>query len=440
MQRLTDRRCFVGSGPGPVLSLGLSLFLLVAVRAAQAADAPRLAYAGVAVRPVDPVVHRHLPVLNGAGLTVRAIEPGSPAARAGLRRHDILLQWEEQRLFTPGQLRGLLGTLEPGQVQRVTVLRQAGLEHHELVLGARTIESRVAREVRVARVPYAGWQSAAELPGYWAELLGPVLPAEKQEGPEMVHDPERLLGFQSRAADEALFVQVAIGNRAGVVIEGLQVGSPAEQAGLESGDIVVGLQGAFLTTPDQFTERLGGLPSGSLLTFTVWREGRTVDLEMTLPAPVPADPQEPPALAALPGGVGVSDWLHAAGDNVDWILLLESETGAGTEQAITSAVPESSPSLDPLGAAAAGGGYALADDRGSIEVQQRGGRDHVIIRNAQGSLLYEGRMDTEADRLLLRPLAPELRESVEDFVGSERALGAVAEVRVWRWRFPADVL
>jgi hypothetical protein len=396
-------------------------------------------HVGVAVDPVDPALHRQLPALHGAGVTVRAVEPGSAAARAGLRRHDILLQWEDQRLFTPGQLRALLRTLEPGQSQVVTILRQGAQEQRELVLDARETRTGATREIRVVSVPFAFWQDRTDLTAVLAEILQPGPPIDDQPDAPFVHEPEQLLGFKSRAADEALAEQLSLGNQAGPVIETVHTGTPAARAGLQPGDIVVGLQAQSITTTEQFSEQLGGYPTGSLLTLGVWRGGNTTNLQMTLPAPLPAGQAETPRPLEPPGADG-SDWLYQVGDPVEWMILLETQSSASPVPAAPPTSPEPASPAELFGPAPGLGTFALADGRGSIEVQQRGGRDHVIVRNIQGSILYEGPMDSEADRLWLRPLSPALRRAAEDFAGSDPAPVSLVGVRVWRWTLPPRYL
>jgi hypothetical protein len=419
------------------LLLGLSLGLLpgLAIKGAEPLESKdrRPVYLGVTVGTVDPAVHRHVPATRGAGLTVQAVAPNSPAARAGVRRHDILLRWEDQWLFHVGQLRGLLGTLEPGQPQQCTILRQGIEEPMEVVLTARAARTAPGLEVRLASVPLTGWQDPEALNLHLTEIL-------QRDGSEeptdtLIYQPERLLGFQWRPAGEALLSQLGLPNRNGVIIETVEAEAPAERAGLEPQDLVVGLQGAAIATPDQFVERLHSYPQGSLLNFRVWRGGATLDLHMRLPPPVRTDvirqfPQAPP------GGPGdVEDWIRKLGAGVEWIILFESQPGPGAVQTTTPMSERALPD-DPSGIARQFDIFELPDDRGSIEVQERGGQEHFIIRNAQGSILYEGPMSTEADRLALRPLPSAVREAVETFVASDSIPRTPVEVRVWRLPIP----
>jgi hypothetical protein len=53
---------------------------------------------GVLCRPVDEVLRVHLNIDQGVGLVVERVVPDSPASRAGLKTHDILMQVNDQDL------------------------------------------------------------------------------------------------------------------------------------------------------------------------------------------------------------------------------------------------------------------------------------------------------------------------------------------------------
>jgi serine protease Do len=63
----------------------------------------------------------NLPVREG--IIVRQVEPGSPAARAGLQVADIITQIDNQPVTTSGDLRRILRSHRPGDSVRLTVVR-----------------------------------------------------------------------------------------------------------------------------------------------------------------------------------------------------------------------------------------------------------------------------------------------------------------------------
>jgi hypothetical protein len=390
-------------------------------------------YVGVTLGPVDPVVHRHLPATRGAGLTVQTVTANSPAARSGLRQHDILLRWEDQWLFHASQLRGLLDTLEPGQGYACTILRQGIEEQMELVLSARTRAAAPGPEVRLASVPFAGWQDGSTLGLHLTEILQAEPQVDDEPADTLIYQPEQLLGLQWRPASDTLLAQLGQANRSAVVIDAVQEDSPAGRAGLKSMDLLFELQGGDILSPEQFTERLYRVPQGSLLSFGVWRGGESTNIQVSLPAPARRDTARGASpVPPVPSDV-TDDWIHGLGTTTEWIILLKSPTDSSPGMATAS--PLSASSADLPGTASGLNVFELSHGQGSIEVQERGGQQRYIVRDAQGSLRYEGPIDTE-NLEALRPLPPGMRRAVEDFATSPPTPAPPVEVRRWRWRPP----
>ncbi len=88
-------------------------------RARPAASPRRL---GTTFAPVPDAVREQLDLPDGVGLLLDAIEPGSPAAAAGLKRFDILTRFNDQIVCNADQLATLIKLRKPGPVS-MTILR-----------------------------------------------------------------------------------------------------------------------------------------------------------------------------------------------------------------------------------------------------------------------------------------------------------------------------
>ncbi len=82
---------------------------------------------------------------------------------------------------------------------------------------------------------------------------------------------------------------------AGVRLMQIAPESPAARAGLEAGDMVIGLNGNKVRGLEDFAQVLKNAPAGAELTFEVHRDGRTRMVEVTLGARPPADALPRPA-------------------------------------------------------------------------------------------------------------------------------------------------
>ncbi|MDY0267796.1 trypsin-like peptidase domain-containing protein [Trichloromonas sp.] len=153
------------------------------------------------------------------GVLVHGVEPGSPAEKAGLRIADVVLTVDGDRVGATDEYRSLLRTYTPGDSVRLGVLRS--VEPLELTLALVAIPEGYA-------VDYA----------------------------------ERVFGL--RLAD----------SRQGLRVQSVLAGSKAEQLGIRSGDFVVEVAGARLSSVDEFSRLMEHLYGRQPLRFLVVRGGR----------------------------------------------------------------------------------------------------------------------------------------------------------------------
>ncbi len=79
---------------------------------------------GIATHPTDPGVIAQLPIENGTGLSIRAVAPESPAAKAGLQENDVLARLGDQLLVNHEQLETLIHAKAPGDTVELTYFRK----------------------------------------------------------------------------------------------------------------------------------------------------------------------------------------------------------------------------------------------------------------------------------------------------------------------------
>ncbi|MBK8091629.1 MAG: PDZ domain-containing protein [Verrucomicrobiaceae bacterium] len=73
-------------------------------QAAPQAEQKAVAYLGVLTRDVPEELRTQFSLAEGFGLLVEDVMPGSPAATAGLKHHDVLLKLADQQLVNAEQL------------------------------------------------------------------------------------------------------------------------------------------------------------------------------------------------------------------------------------------------------------------------------------------------------------------------------------------------
>ena len=73
--------------------------------------------------------------LKGFGVSVVFVAPGGPVDRAGIRRYDILVAFDDQQLTTSAGLAALSASREPGDEVALTALRKGKARAFPTVLG-----------------------------------------------------------------------------------------------------------------------------------------------------------------------------------------------------------------------------------------------------------------------------------------------------------------
>src|SRR5690606_16886156 len=81
--------------------------------------------------------------------------------------------------------------------------------------------------------------------------------------------------------------------RDGVLVDRVEPGSPAAEAGLKAGDLLTRVGGMRVTGPEDFRVRLNGYPAEATITFEALRDGAPLTLQVQ---PVPFPPERAAAL------------------------------------------------------------------------------------------------------------------------------------------------
>lgn len=81
------------------------------------------AFLGVGLTPVAPVMRQQLKLKDGEGVLVENVVEGSPAAKAGLKRHDVLVRVGKTMVGDMAAIRATLGGRKPGDKLTLTVVR-----------------------------------------------------------------------------------------------------------------------------------------------------------------------------------------------------------------------------------------------------------------------------------------------------------------------------
>jgi serine protease Do len=234
-------------------------------------------YLGVGVVELTDDRVKALNLKDDQGLEVKRIDENSPAAKAGLKENDVILEVNGKGVEGIEQFQRSIGDTSPGTKVSLTIWRNGAKQTVSATLDSRPgnffpfdfPDAALPPVPPMPPVPFNGGNPFPTIPG---------------------NSP--LVGFEG----EALNPQLAefFGVREGVLVRSVTPKTPAERAGLKAGDVVVKVNGTPVTNPREIT----GLVRSSrkkTISFTVVRNKKEISLNVE----VAEDRLAPPEHLAL---------------------------------------------------------------------------------------------------------------------------------------------
>jgi serine protease Do len=195
-------------------------------------------YMGIGITDVTPENSKFFDVSDASGAVVTQVEPDSPAAKAGLKVGDVITELNGQKVSDAGQLQVEVGETRPETKIKLHVLRDGKSVDIPVTLeamGSRDKEENENGEVEHGKL-------------HWGVGLGDVTPEirEQLQAPRDIH---------------------------GAVIERVQPGSSADNAGLQRGDVIVQVNRHDVQSASEVQQALAGIPKGQDALLLVWSNG-----------------------------------------------------------------------------------------------------------------------------------------------------------------------
>jgi serine protease Do len=90
------------------------------------------------------------------------------------------------------------------------------------------------------------------------------------------------IGVQIDQVTKDVAESIGLGKAQGALVRGVEVGSPAEKAGVEAGDIILKFDGKAIEKSIDLPRMVGGTKPGTTSTLTVFRRGHAKELSITI--------------------------------------------------------------------------------------------------------------------------------------------------------------
>jgi hypothetical protein len=152
-------------------------------------------YIGVMTLPPPAVLSAQLGLKEGFGLVVGEVLPESPAAKAGLKKHDVLTKFNDQQLVDAGQFSTLVRSAGKDSEATLTILREAKEQKVPIKIGERMAPQRQPLPGGMdPRGQFEKWRGPAQ------DGMKKMQERMKDYGEKMREYQEQLKGWQKNPA------------------------------------------------------------------------------------------------------------------------------------------------------------------------------------------------------------------------------------------------
>lgn len=219
-------------------------------------------YLGVGLAEVDSERARQLKLKEEYGVEVTRVDDESPAAKAGLKSGDVVLEYNGQRVEGFEQFARFVRETPVGREVKLTISREGARQMLMVKVGARS-----GRSFATAMPPMPPVAPVAPVP--------PAARAMEFPRPFMVWTTTRL-GISAEGIDGQL--GQFFGVKEGVLIRAVTAGSSAEKAGLRAGDVITKVDGSAAVTPSDVTRAIRSAHTKKSVVLTVVRDKKEMSV------------------------------------------------------------------------------------------------------------------------------------------------------------------
>jgi len=207
-------------------------------------------YLGLVPQDIDDNLMKALNLKTSEGSLVGDVSADGPAAKAGIKRGDIITTFNGTKVTSSTQLRNLVAESKPGSDAKVQIIRDGQEKDLTVTLGERP-----------NNLSASGGES---------------------EGGSEEEQSSTKLGLSVQTLTSDLAKQLKYEGDHGVVITNVTPGSVAEGAGLQRGDLIKEVDRKEISSVQDFHKAVKGIKKGDTVAFLVRRGANTFYVALEL--------------------------------------------------------------------------------------------------------------------------------------------------------------
>ncbi len=199
-------------------------------------------YVGIAMNDVTPDNAHFFNLKDASGAIVAQVTPDSPASRAGLQQGDVILSLNGEKMLDSSALQVAISQMSPGAKISLGIMRNGNPTSLNLTIGEYH-----AGNTQMADNDGNGGSGNVQ-PGKLGLAVGDLNAEARQQlnVPDDVH---------------------------GAVVQNVRPASPADDAGLQPGDVILQVNRKPVTSANQFVSQVHGDSNSEDILLLVWSKG-----------------------------------------------------------------------------------------------------------------------------------------------------------------------
>jgi C-terminal processing protease CtpA/Prc len=211
------------------------------------------AWLGIYMQDIDDELAKAFDIDADQGVLVDDIIDDSPADEAGIRRGDVIVKIDDTEIESSRDLTDLVEDHKPGDEVEVTILRDGEEKSYAVELDSRP-------RYRYSR----SWD--------WGDDDRYVNLYFDNEG--------GFLGVYTEELSDQLAEYFEVDS--GLLVKEVEEDTPAEEAGIKAGDVIVKVEDEYVDTPDDLRDVLSDFDEGDTVSIELSRKGGTMTVSAEL--------------------------------------------------------------------------------------------------------------------------------------------------------------
>lgn len=235
---------------------------------------------GVTIRDVEEADGKENKLSTLTGVVIEDVSEESPAAKAGLKKGDIVVEFDGERVRSVRQFTRLVQETPAGRKTPAAVMR--GGQRVSVTIEPRDSNAFMFGDGNVSVWQDFGRDFAFAMPPPPTPPAPPATP--KPAVPPAFPDFDTFTwrsnnGLGITVGDLSQQLAEYFGTRDGVLVTSVTDNSAGSKAGIKAGDVITSFNGSEVTSPSNLRQRIRALQDGDEFTVGVMRDKKPITLK-----------------------------------------------------------------------------------------------------------------------------------------------------------------